>query len=595
MKKARLFALLLAAIMVLTMLAGCGGEPANPDTPADPAAKKVYKTYITSEVSSLNMADNVDSNSETPATYCLSQLYRSYPNEDGTNYIYICDLAAELPVQVDEYTWNIPLRKEAKWDNGDPINADTWIETFKARLNPQLAQRMATFSIDSSIVIAGAEDYFYQGTEGYPATVEWDTVGYQKVDDYTIQIKTVDANDQTSVIKQFMGRDQTPINTKMWESCLSEDGLTTTYGSDLEHFVGCGPYQFTKWEYDSMHTYTKNPDHWMAEYFKWDEINVRVVPEMNARVELFEKGDIMSLAPDANTIETYIDDPRMTTYGSLTVFHIDINCKNPTNPISGNLNYRKAIYHSIDREKAAADIFGHMEPSGTYVNSQAGLLSDSGLTYRESEQGQAVTKMVADWSAEGHTTGYNPELALEYLNKALAEEGVTGPVTVKYAIDEGDLTWKALGEYLMEEWKVIFEGKMNLEIVPYAGMSATDFKKQGDDKWDLSPNDWTRSMSRQYPYTCFLYYTKGYSGAPNNYFDDEFEAQWAVCEEAKLGDYTNLLKETQKLEEIYLEKVIHVPVCQAISYELFAEELELPVKTYIPGFGWGASYATIAD
>ncbi len=614
MKKTRLIALLMAAMMVLAMFAGCSKEPAEtPETPSTPSetpstpsdtpstpdatGKKIYKTYITSELATLNFTDNVDSNRSAPGTYAMSQLYRAYPNEDGTNYIFIYDLAAGEPIQVDDYTWNIPLREGAKWHDGTPINADTWMFTFQQRINPKMAPRMATFLVDNTITVVNGMNYLLQGTEGYPAEVAWEEVGFKKIDEYTIQVVTEDANTKEDVMKQFWGDDQVPVHEELWNECLSADGLTTSYGSDLDHFVGCGPYTFSDWQYDSMQTYTKVEDHWMAEYFHYDEVQVRIVPEMNARVELFEKGEIMSLTPDANTIETYIDDPRTTMYGSTSVYHIDINCKNPTNPISGNVNYRKAIYHAIDREVAAPEIFGYQQEVGTYVNAQAGMLSASGLTYRDSEYGQAVTQMVADWSADGHTTGYNPELALEYLNKALAEENVPEGtvITVKYAIDEGDLAWKALGEYMMEEWPTIFEGKMVLEIVPYAGMSATDFKKTGDDKWDLSPNEWTRGMSRTYPHTCFYYYLASYSGAPNNYFVPEFDAQYQVCEDIKLGDYDTLLKETQKLEEMYLDYVIHVPVAQVVNYELFAEELILPVKTYIPGFGWGAAFGDIAQ
>ena len=284
----------------------------------------------------------------------------------------------------------------------------------------------------------------------------------------------------------------------------------------------------------------------------------------------------------------------MTSYGSTSVTHIDINCANPSNPISGSVNYRKAVYHSIDRELAADSIFGHMEPTGVYVNTQAGMLSESALTYRDSEYGNAVEEMVESWGPYG----YNPEMALDYLNKALDECNVSDsqlPIKVKYCIDEGDTEWKALGEYLMEQWPIIFQGKMELEIVPYAGMSATDFKATGADKWDLSPNDWARSMSRTYPHTCFYYYLESYSGRPNNYVVPEFDAQFAVCEENKLGDYDNLLKETQKLEELYLEYVIHVPMCQSVNYELFADQIVLPVKTYIPGFGWGGIFGDLAE
>ena len=564
--------------------------------------QKVYKTYLDEDVESLNFLDNVDSNAATPASYAMSQLWRMYPNEKGTGYIWIDDLAVGDPVQIDDYNWKIRLRQDATFQDGTPITADTWIYTWQQMLDPKLNLNMAYSLYEISwptVAIAGAENYFFQGASGYPSEVTWDEVGIKKVNDYTIQITlTSKVNDPSTIKSHFDNWNHTPIHPGMWEACMSEDGTSTVYGSSLEYFIGCGPYVFAEWDYNERHVYVKNDSHWLAEYLHFDQIQVRIVPEMNKRIELFEQGEIHDLTPDANTLEQYIDDPRMTTYGSLSVPHIDINCKNPNNPVSGSVNYRKAIYHAVNREFVAESIFGHMKPVGTYINEQAGLLSASGLTYRESKYGQAVTDLVESWSAEGEHYGYNPALALDYLNKAIAECNVTEdqlPIKVILATDEGDLAWKAFSEYLMEEWKVIFEGKLEFIYTPYAGMSATAFKQTGDDKWDLSPNDWTRSAARQHPFAAFYYYLSSYSGRPNNYTDAEFEAQYAYCDSIKLGDYETLLAETQKLEELYLEKVIHVPIYQYINYELFADELVLPVKTYIPGFGWGANFGDWAE
>ena len=141
-----------------------------------------------------------------------------------------------------------------------------------------------------------------------------------------------------------------------------------------------------------------------------------------------------------------------------------------------------------------------------------------------------------------------------------------------------------------------FEGKVQLEIVAYAGISATAFKQTGDDKWDFSPNDWTRGAARTYPYTSFYYYLSTYGSSPNNYFVPEFEAQYAVCDAPELKtDYSKMLDETKKLEEIYLEYVIHIPVVQNVNYELFSDRLQLPVQTYIPGFGWGSIFGDIVE
>ena len=590
-------ALLLILMMTAGLFAGCNkttagtesGNGTDTGTPTE-SAKKIYYSCLSADHSSLNFLDNVDSPVETVATYCMSYLYRAYPDENGINYHYICDLAEELPIQIDEYNWQIKIRKDAHWENGDPINADTFMFTFKEQLNPIMAPRMSMFLFSNEITIVNAEAYAMQGNTN---TVAWEDVGIKKVDDYTIQITTVDVNEQISVCKHFFSRNTVPVYQPLWEKCLSADGATTSYGADLDHFMGCGPYHFETWDYDSIQIYTKNEDHWLSDLFHFDEIQIRIVPEMNARVELWEQGLLDTLTPDASTLETYIDDPHLVSYGSTTVYHIDINCQNPNNPICSSDNYRKAIYHALNREVIADSLFGHMEPSGVYVNTQAGMLSTSGLTYRESKYGKEVVDLVNSWGPYG----YNPTLALEYLDKACEECGVPKDqvITLKFAFDPSDSAWKSTAQYCMEEFPTIFDNRIQIEIVNYSGISTTAYKQQGDDGWDLSPNDWSRGASRTYPYQCFYYYTSSYSGSPNNYFNDEFDTQYAICDGMKLGDYDTLLQETQKLELIYLQHVVQCPVVQNINYELQSDRLILPVSTYIPGFGWGACYGDIVE
>ena len=44
-----------------------------------------------------------------------------------------------------------------------------------------------------------------------------------------------------------------------------------------------------------------------------------------------------------------------------------------------------------------------------------------------------------------------------------------------------------------------------------------------------------------------------------------------------------------------LDKVIQIPMVQAVNYDMFSTRLSLPVTTYIPGFGWGTMYGDIVE
>ena len=557
---------------------------------ASACADKVLHYYLKEECPTLNGQNSVQSQVNTPAAYCGATLFRAVPDEDGKNFHYIGEIAKDLPEQVDDTTWRITLRPEACWANGDPINADTMIYSFKMGLDPVLSNQMADFISDQDITILNAKAYSKQTSD---APVSWDDVGIKKIDDYTIEIVTDGTFTQKNVCSHFTTRACVPIYEPLYESCMNADRTQSTYGESVETYMSCGPYKLDSWVYGSVQTYVRNDKYWLPELFHYDAVDVRIIPEMNARVELWEQGQLDWLEPDSNVIETYIDDPRTVEDGSITVYHIDLNCKNPKNPVTASINYRKAIYHAMNREVIAKELFGYQQPSGVYVSTQAGMFSPEGLTYRESEQGKAVAAEVEAWGPYG----YNPELAREYLAKAYEECGLPEDTVINLIIayDPSEAKWKATAEYLQEELPKIFEGKVTVESKNYTGISTTEFKK-GTDEWDLSPNDWSRQASRTYPYTCFYYYLSTYGSHPNNFFDEEFEAQYAVCDSDEVkSDYSRLLDETAKLERIYLEKVIQVPVVQEVYYEMFADRLILPVEEYLPSFGWGLAFGDIAE
>ena len=612
----KLIALVVCAVMLLSLATACGSNNANTnqpnssnsepnnsqnETPTDPNAGnedyKIFYTYLSTDVDTMNGMGTVQEANDTPLSWCNSYLWRAVPNDDGMGYHYIPDLAADMPKQIDELTWEFTIRDGAKWHNGDPITADTFMFTFKAVLDPKMSNPMAIFLADNSITIKNAYDYMLQGTEGHPATMDWEEVGIKQIDDMTIQITTATPVNEKDVCTHFTLRSNLPVHPDTFTAGLTDGGARTLYGTDLDHWVGCGPYFFDSWTRDSVQVYKKNPDHWLADYFNYDEVQVRIVPEMNARVQLFESGQLDSLSPDASTIETYIDDPRMVSYPSIMVYDFDVNVKNTANPVSGSINFGRAMYHAMNREVIARDIFGHMEPTGTYINGMAGALSESGLTYRESKYGKEVWDMIEGWSAEGEVCGYNPELAYEYLLKAFEERNLPADtvITVKVLNTGGSSEGSRCCELFMEEWPEIFHGQVQVEPYTVADGLSLDIMETEPENWDIVLMDWGRSLSRTLPYQVYYYHTKDYTGRPTFTYTDRFEAQFAACEAVKSGDYETILQETQKLEIIALEDVISIPVVQAVNYEMFSDRLELPMKQYVPGFGWGSMFGDIVE
>ena len=240
---------------------------------------------------------------------------------------------------------------------------------------------------------------------------------------------------------------------------------------------------------------------------------------------------------------------------------------------------------------------GGMEPTGTYINGQAGCLSASGLTYRDSQYGKEVWDLIDSWSAEGEICGYNPELAYDYLMKAYADCNLSEDtvITLKNLHTESSVSGGKLCEMLMEDFAEIFKGKIVLECTPCAPGTTLTIMETMLEGWDMCFQDWGRSLSRTLPYEVYQYHRESYTGRPTHTYTDAFEAAFQACDAVKNEDYDTILKATQALELQALEDVISIPFVQGVSFTLYSDRLELPMKQYVPGFGWGEAFGDIIE
>ena len=194
----------LALLLVLTMvlsLAACGNKPvetqpvetegADPveTTPAAPATY-TWKDAVTTLASNWNPHTYQTNDDSYPADFLRVGLYGFYFNDelhpkDGmepyAGYVIIPEMAAALPVDVTEQVkaehpeFNIPesategfayvidLNPNAVWEDGTPINADTYVESMKRLLAPELLNYRATDYYAGDFCVAGAEAYVNSG------------------------------------------------------------------------------------------------------------------------------------------------------------------------------------------------------------------------------------------------------------------------------------------------------------------------------------------------------------------------------------------------------------------------------------------------
>lgn len=218
----RVFTLVLVASMMVGAMAGCADkeEEGGKSTPAptqaagtenndktDPGASTpdrvvesfgngeyVYKDSVTVLSANWNPHNYETSDEGYPRQYLTSGLYEFFYNDElhpvegkapYEGYVILPEMAAAMPVDVTEkvkaehpefgipesategFAYAIDLNPLAKWENGTPINADTYVYSMKQLLDPLLKNYRSTDYMDSEFVIANAKNYFYQGTTAF--------------------------------------------------------------------------------------------------------------------------------------------------------------------------------------------------------------------------------------------------------------------------------------------------------------------------------------------------------------------------------------------------------------------------------------------
>ena len=215
MNAKKLLALALAVVMVLGVLAGCGKEPAPTTPPATtpatqgttaapteaplvieefPEGDYIWKTSVVTMASNWNPHTYQTTDDSVPLDYTTSSLYTFIFNDElnpvegkepYAGYVIIPEMAAEMPIDVTAeikasnpefgipetaeagYAYKIVLNPNVTWDDGTPINAQSYVDSFERLLDPAKINYRAADWYGQTLSIAGAEYYANQGTSQY--------------------------------------------------------------------------------------------------------------------------------------------------------------------------------------------------------------------------------------------------------------------------------------------------------------------------------------------------------------------------------------------------------------------------------------------
>jgi peptide/nickel transport system substrate-binding protein len=353
MKKKGL-ALLLAAVLALSLLAGCasGGNSTDQDNSADNSQQTHGGNNADSAVKHLNIGWHTKIVTLDPAQDSNWNNNRISVGETLTRIsddLQLQPWLAESWEQTDELTWQFTLRSGVSFTNGKALDAEA-VKAALARTS-ELSQRAVTMLNIASMEADG-------------------------------QVLTITTNSVNAAL---------PNNLADFVGVIFD---VDTIGEGVIP-VGTGPFIIASMEEGQMEM-TANRDYWGG-VPKLDSVTIRYIEDGNAQAMALDNGEVdMTFQLPTENVAQFEGNDRFTiskrTGSRSQIVYFDL-----TNPLLADLNVRKAITMAVSRDtlanvvnkgnsEAATAIFpvsfsyGQVPGIGYDVEGAKKLLSDAGYT-----------------------------------------------------------------------------------------------------------------------------------------------------------------------------------------------------------------------
>lgn len=325
-------ALILAAMMVFSLVAGCGGEPtpstpATPDTPPASDTPQTPDTPAVEEPLVLRVATTDTPDTKNPITTLgmgSKQVYSRQVYEVLFDYDQNLEivpiLAKSWEVSEDGLTWTFHLRDDVYWHDGEKFTADDVVYTYKTVKEMELG--------------------VYYSTIGPIHT-------FEKVDDYTVKFIT-DAPMVNMVSAMLY-----IVPQHIFSQYDTVDKMSAFANEEM---IGTGPYKHADSAAGEYVKYVLNEDYW-GELPVIDELIYVFFANPDTVVQAFESGevDFIEIEPAQLEYVQKLDYAGIHTYDQLGFTEIAFNCwDDPAsngNPLMLDPTIRTALDWAIDRDK----------------------------------------------------------------------------------------------------------------------------------------------------------------------------------------------------------------------------------------------------
>jgi oligopeptide transport system substrate-binding protein len=337
--------------------------------------------------------------------------------------------AEKADISEDGLTYTFTLRDGIKWSNGDPVTSQDFKYAWLRVLDPDTASQYAYII---STFVEGAADY--NEGNGDP-----EGVAIEAPDDKTLEVKLVSPAPFWLGLTAF--HTYYPQNQKFVE----EQG--ERYAQSADALIYNGPYILTEFNPTNGVTLVKNADYWDKANVDIEQVEGRIVKELDTAVNLHESGDLDITEIDSQYVNEYKDSPDFDQRTTFVCFYLSFNEEVPA---FQNANIRKAFQIGYDRNALAQKILndGSVPASGLVPD---GIAGPGDQTFREAE-GPTVPE-------------YNPKEAKRLYEQGLEEVGGEAPTIELLSYDAS--TARDAATFFQSQFEDNLGAKIEVKIQPF--------------------------------------------------------------------------------------------------------------------------------
>lgn len=581
------------------------------------ADEQVYRSLYSSEVTTMNYL-------VSGTTYELvvgANTIDSLVENDTYGNILPCG-AESWEVSEDGLTWTFHLRAGQYWydadgNQKDPVTANDyvaaaryvcdsamdcsnsylmkgWIVNAEELLNYTAALLASPVEQGTEVgeeqdLVVDANGVIYEGSDWNKETEKYDTwteipavapedLGVEAVDDLTLVYHMVKPRPYFLTALQFGTYWPAPA------SLLAE--LGDAYGLDNYSMWFNGAYILSEFKPQEKRIYTKNVNNWDAEHVYIERIEqIYNTEAATLEPEMFLRGEVDGAGIGSDIVADWMSDPEKSQMISTTRvtgdysyffgfnFEPKFDAENEPENWSiavNNENFRKAIFHGIDRDGYLAAKYPGDDPSIHKINTVTpkGFSVNNGKDY-------VFYGGLAKYT-EGES--FDPELAVQFRDAAKAELEAAGckfPIKVPINYNTNSTTWANCTMVLEQQLEGLLGADfIDIIVVPYSGSSFLGETRRNGNyalqelNWGadfMDPETWADPFDHKNSYNFFCNETLEQDGI-NQYtkteetaalIDQYFELVAAAREET--GDMDARYEAFAAAESFYIDHAIVVP------------------------------------